>query len=357
MIDFTKIWIAAGLTAIMSFSLTPFAIEFARRFDLVDDKKKRAHPAQIHTGVIPRAGGLPIFLSILVGTLIFIPMSKIIAGILLGSTLIIVMGILDDKYDLSALSRLLMSFGIVGLVILFGLGIPYITNPFGGVIDLEQYRLTLEIFGKSRDFLLISNIFSLLWIVGLMNFVSWSSGVDGQLPGFVGISSIFLGVLAFRFSGHDISNESVALLSFIVGAAFLGFLPWHFYPQKIMPGYSGGTLAGFLLGVLSILSWGKIGTLMLVLSVPLVDAMYIILRRLREGRSPMSNDAGHFHHRLMQIGWGKRRIAVFYWVVSFVFGIAAVSLHSIHKVLALLIVVVLLALFIAITHILKEQRT
>ena len=81
-------------------------------------------------------------------------------------------------------------------------------------------------------------------------------------------------MLAFRFTAHDISTLAVAVLSFIVAAAFLGFLPWNFYPQKIMPGYSGGALAGFFLGVLSILSWGKIGTMILVLSVPLVDALY-----------------------------------------------------------------------------------
>jgi UDP-GlcNAc:undecaprenyl-phosphate/decaprenyl-phosphate GlcNAc-1-phosphate transferase len=353
MIDLTKIFIASGFTALLSFSLTPFVIQIAQKYGLVDDTTKRSHPAQIHTGLIPRAGGIPIFLSILAGALMFIPMSKILVGILMGGALIILMGVLDDMFDLSPISRLIMSFGIVGLVILFGLGIPYVSSPLGGVIDLEKYKLTFDLFGRPRDFLILANLFSLIWIVGLMNFVSWSSGVDGQLPGFVGISSIFLGILAFRFSGHDISSDAVSLFAFVVGAAFLGFLPWHFYPQKIMPGYSGGALAGFLLGVLSILSWGKVGTLTLVLSVPLVDAMYIIIRRLKEKRSPMSNDAGHFHHRLMHIGWGKRRIAVFYWSVSFVFGVAAVYLHSSRKALALLIMIVLLAVFIAVTNRIK----
>ena len=90
-----------------------------------------------------------------------------------------------------------------------------------------------------------------------------------------------------------------------------------------MPGYSGGALAGFFLGVLSILSWGKIGTMALVLAVPIVDAMYSIIRRIAAGKSPLKGDAGHFHHRLLEVGWGKRRIAVFYIIVSAIFGMVA----------------------------------
>ena len=353
--DIVHVLTASGFAFVLALGSTPFVIAGAKKYGLVDDKRKRRHPAQTHVGVIPRAGGLAIYLAILVASLIFIELSQIIVGILFGGVLIIGMGLLDDKFDLSARSRLIMNFVIVAIVILFGLGIPYVSNPFGGVIQLDQFKWSYEFFGQQKEFLFLSNLFSLLWIVAIMNFVSWSSGVDGQLPGFVGISSIFLGLLAFRFSAHDISSESVALLAFIVGSGFIGFLPWHFYPQKIMPGYSGGALAGFLLGVLSILSWGKIGTVALVLSVPLVDAVYIILRRLSEGKSPFKGDSGHFHHRLMEIGWGKRRIAVFYWVVSFVFGVSAIFFQSTQKLLALGIVTVLLALFIAVINKLRES--
>lgn len=336
--------------------ITPYVIRLAHRFGLVDDPSKRKHPANTHTGIIPRAGGLAVFIAIALGALVFIPVSKILAGVLIGAFLITLVGLLDDKYDLSASRRLIMHIIIISLVIFAGLGVPYISNPFGGVIQLDQYRWTYELFGVQREFLVVSNIFSLLWIVAIMNFVSWSSGVDGQLSGFAGISGIFLGLIALRFTAHDITSESVALMGFITGAAFLGFLPWSFYPQKIMPGYSGGTLAGFMLGVLSILSWGKIGTLILVLSVPLVDAVYSILRRVKEGKSPMKGDAGHFHHRLLQIGWGRRRIAVFYWFVSFLFGVSAILFESLQKVLALGIAVVLLALFISVTNHLKTHQ-
>ncbi len=355
MIPLINMIIAGGITAILSLGFTPLAIKWAQKYGLVDDKTKRKHPAQTHEGIIPRAGGIPIYLSILVASLVFIQINQIISGVLLGGFLIIVMGILDDKFDLPASSRLIMNFVIVALVILFGLGIPYISNPFGGFIQLDQFKWTYELFGQEKEFLFISNIFSLLWIVAIMNFVSWSSGVDGQLPGFVAISSVFLGILALRFTAHDISSESVSILAFIVGGAFLGFLPWHFYPQKIMPGYSGGALAGFLLGVLSILSWGKIGTVALVLSVPLVDAVYTVLRRIKDKKSPFRGDSSHFHHRLLEIGWGRRRIAVFYWAVSFVFGVSAIYFQSMQKILALLVVTIMLGFFIIVTNRIKAR--
>jgi UDP-GlcNAc:undecaprenyl-phosphate GlcNAc-1-phosphate transferase len=107
-----------------------------------------------------------------------------------------------------------------------------------------------------------------------MNIVGWSAGVDGQMPGFVSICALTLGILSMRFAAIDASQISITLLAFIVSGAFIGFLPWNFFPQKIMPGYSGKTLAGFLLALLAILSYGKVGTALLVLGVPMMDAIY-----------------------------------------------------------------------------------
>jgi UDP-GlcNAc:undecaprenyl-phosphate GlcNAc-1-phosphate transferase len=110
-----------------------------------------------------------------------------------------------------------------------------------------------------------------------------------------------------------------------------------------------------MLGVLSILSWGKVGTMALVLAIPLIDAMYTILRRLKNKQSPFRGDAGHFHHRLMEIGWGRRRIAVFYWFVSFLFGCAALLFHQQQKILALSIAVIFLAFFIVLINKIKSR--
>lgn len=98
-----------------------------------------------------------------------------------------------------------------------------------------------------------------------------------------------------------------------------------------MPGYGGGSLAGFMLAVLAILSGGKVATAILVLGVPMMDAVYTIFRRILRGRSPVWGDRGHLHHKLIEFGWGKRRIALFYWLVSAILGTIALRLNSQQK--------------------------
>ncbi|OGY47270.1 MAG: hypothetical protein A3J62_02570 [Candidatus Buchananbacteria bacterium RIFCSPHIGHO2_02_FULL_38_8] len=348
-----KITLATLISFFVAVLSTSITIKLARKFGIVDDVRKRPHPANTHKGIIPRAGGLPIIIAVLFASLFFININKLILGILIGSVLIFIIGILDDIYDLSPYIRFISSILIIIFVVSFGLGIPYITSPLGGVIHLDQNYLSFNFFGD-HTFLIWANLLSVFWILLLMNIVSWSSGVDGQLSGFVMISCFVLGLLALRFSAHDINKIEVAILAFIVGSSYMGFLPWNFYPQKIMPGYSGGALAGYFLGVLSILSWGKIGTLVLLLSIPLIDSFFVLSARIKNKKSPFKGDANHFHHRLLKIGWGRRRIAVFYWIVSLVFGLSALFMQSDRKYIVLVFVFVLIGLFIIVTNKIRE---
>lgn len=339
---------------ISSFILTWLAIPIAKKIQLVTDKKLRHHPAHTHQGVVPRGGGVPIFLSILLTSLFFLKMSWIVSGILITSFFLVVIGVIDDYFDSSPYLRFIGNIFISALVVSFGIGIPYISNPFGGVIRLDQLVWTINFLG-THNLIILGNILAIIWLTWTTNMVNWSKGVDGQLPGFVTIAAIFLGLLSQRFSAFDVSTQTVGLLSFIVAGAYLGFLPFNFYPQKIMPGYGGGALAGFLLGVLSILSFGKIGTAVLVLSVPTIDALYTILRRIKNKRSPFKADWGHLHHRLLEIGWGRRRVAVFYWIVALMFGVASMFFEGIEKFVAFITVGVTLIIFILIINQVKKR--
>jgi len=340
------------MSFVIVYTSTPIAIFLAKKFKLVTDGSSHSHPAHTHKGVIPRAGGVPIYLAILVCSLIFLPINKIIVGILIANGLLVIIGLLDDKYDLSPYIRFVMNIIIATLVVLFGLGIPFVSNPFGGVIPLDTITFSLNIFGI-RNILIVADIISIIWLAWMMNMVNWSKGVDGQLPGFVAIAAFFLAILATRFTAHDIDATTVMYLSVIIGAAYLGFLPYNFYPQKIMPGYGGGAMAGFLLGILSILSFGKFGTAVLVLAIPTMDAVYTIIRRIHQKKSPFRADWGHFHHRLIDIGWGRRRIAVFYWLVSLILGGATMMLAGQEKLVAFLMVGLALILFIVIINKIK----
>lgn len=341
-------------SAALSFFLTIPTIYYAKKYKLVTDKTKRTHPAHTHEGLVPRGGGIPIYLALLIATLLFLPLNKILIGILLSSFLLIVIGVLDDYLDLSPYSRFIGNLIISIIVISFGLGIPYISNPFGGIIQLDHFQVSFDILGK-RNILVLADILAVVWLTWIMNMVNWSKGVDGQLPGFVGITAIFLGLLSQRFTAHDISVQTVTLFSFIVAGAYLGFLPFNFYPQKIMPGYGGGALAGFLLGILSILSFGKVGTAMLILAVPMIDAVYTIIRRIRRKQSPFRADWGHFHHRLLEIKWGKRRIAFFYWIISLALGVLSLFLKGIEKLIAFIMIGIVLLVFMWIIEKIKRE--
>ncbi len=342
-------------TALVSALLTWPTIKLAKHFNIVTDKNRRNHPAHTHTGIIPRAGGLPIIAAIAICTLLFIQFNQIIWGIMISSMLLVLVGLADDYYDISPYVRFFGNIVISFLVVGFGLGIPYISNPFGGTIDLNAWEIIIHFMGR-HDYLVVGNLLAILWLTWTTNMVNWSKGVDGQLPGFVSVTAFFLGVLALRFSSHDIPSQTVAALSFIVSGAYAGFLPFNFYPQKIMPGYGGGGLAGFLLGILALLSFGKIGTALLILAVPMMDAVYTIIRRLRNKQSPFRADWGHFHHRLLEIGWGRRRIAVFYWTISAILGFASLFLEGVEKLIAFVTIGSVLLVFIIFINRIKPVR-
>ncbi len=293
---------------ILSFVVTGLVSKFGKYFGILDDPQKHKLPKVIHTIPVPRGGGIPIFLAVCLGLLIFIGPTTKVLGITTACLLLTVIGVLDDLFEekVSPYLRLLINIAASFLVVLSGIGISYITNPLGGILNLPWY---------------LADTFALVWLVWMQNIIGWSSGVDGQLPGFVIIAAITMASLS--------GNSQIAIvLATLTAGAYLGFLPWNWYPQKIMPGYGGKSLAGFLLGVLAILSSAKVGALILVLGIPFLDAVRVIIKRISEGRSPVWGGREHFHHFLLDLGWGKRRIAIFYWVVSALLAILALNLNS-----------------------------
>ncbi len=334
------------IAILATLTVTPFVINIAKALKLVDNPKLRYHPAHTHKGIVPRAGGLAIFIGLAVAIALFIPMTKLYIGILAGATLLVVVGLVDDRKDISPYIRLTTNAIAAIIMVGAGAGIPYITNPLnGGIIHLDTLRITFSFFGP-HSILVWADLLAFVWILWTMNIVGWSAGVDGQMPGFVAIAALTLGFLSLRFTMKDPSQEPITILAFIVAGVFTGFIPWNFYPQKIMPGYGGKTLAGFLLAILGILSYGKLGTALLVLGMPTTDALYTLLRRIGTKKSPVLADRGHLHHRLLDIGWGKRRIALFYWGVSAILGIIALTVTSKQKVFAMLLIAAAVGAFL-----------
>lgn len=337
MIPASSLWLTLLTVAVISFLATPIVIKIYRKIGAID-KPNPQKPMTTHHYPVPRGGGLAIFAGILFGIWLFLPVDKHLSGIIIGAAIAAGVGFLDDLFNLNPYLRLFLLLAIALAVIAAGIGIPFINLPFLGIISLDQPRLVFSIFGESHSIWLLADIFAAVWIIGLMNFVNWSKGLDGQLPGIVVIASLVIGILSLRFSA-DITQWPVIILAMITAGAYLGFLPWNFYPQKIMPGFGGGILGGYLLAVMSILSNTKVGTLLVVLGVPIIDALFIIVRRAAGGKSPVWGDRGHLHHRLLDdFHMSKKSVALTYWAVTAVLGFIALRLNSQQKFYTMLAV-------------------
>lgn len=320
------------VSAAVAFGVVPIVVKHAKKLSIMDDPAHHKHAKVVHSIPVPRGGGIVIMSALLISGLLFLPKDNWLFGILAGAGVLAGIGYLDDRYEeqVSPKLRLFLNALAALCVIGVGIGITFVTNPFGGVIRLDTFRYCFEFAGGSHCINILASAFALVWLVGLQNIVGWSSGVDGQLPGFVVVAAITMAALTSRFLGTgDYSAGFSMTLSGIVAGAYLGFLPWNWWPQKIIPGYGGKSLAGFLLGILAIISSAKVGALVLVLSVPLVDAVMVIFKRLREKRSPLIGGREHLHHYLLDdLGWSKQRIASFYTAVAIIFGFLAYRLQA-----------------------------
>ena len=329
------------LSFVLSTSLTSIIIRVYKAFGWVDTSTRKDHPKNIHSTPIPRGGGVPIYLAMLLTTLFVMPFDQHMAGIFVGGLILLTLGVIDDIYNISPYIRLLGGIISAAVVVLAGIGITYVSNPVGGILQLNIWTTTVSIFGTIQTIVWLADALAVLWIVWAMNFVNMGAkGLDGQLPGVVAIAAVVMGILSLRFA-NDITAWPSTAMAFALAGSYLGLLVFNIYPQKIMPGWGGGSLAGFFLAVLSILSGAKVATALIVLGVPLMDVVYAIIRRLSSGKSPVWGDDKHLHHKLLKLGWSKRQVAGFYWTVTAILGLIALQLDAKAKLYTIVMLAVL----------------
>ncbi|KKQ37861.1 MAG: UDP-N-acetylmuramyl pentapeptide phosphotransferase/UDP-N-acetylglucosamine-1-phosphate transferase, partial [Candidatus Levybacteria bacterium GW2011_GWC2_37_7] len=325
---FFPLIIAFLVTAIV----TPISLGLIKKMGLLDDPKIHKHPGIIHKKITPRGGGIPLFIGTALTGIFFLPLSETVVALFTASFIALLIGVLDDKYDVSPYARFIGNIVVALIVVRSGITIPFITNPFGGILYLNSIILPFSIA--------LSDIVAILWIIWVMNMLNWSKGVDGQMPGIVAISAITIGFLSLRFAGSDHFSKISLDLSFIIAGASLGFLIFNFHPAKIFPGY-GATAIYLLLSAASILSGAKLATAILVMGIPMTDGLFTIIRRLLSGRSPFWHDKKHLHHLLLSFGIGQRRIALFYWIISAILGTLALVLSSTAKLFAIIMLLII----------------
>ena len=342
---FRPLVIPSLVAFLLTYFITPLVIRFAWKHGFVDNPQVRQHPAHIQTRTVPRLGGVAIFLGILGSILLFLPPSKYLVGIILGSFIVVIVGALDDKYDINPYVRFFTNLLAAFLVVGSGIGIAFVTNPLSHFlplppyIPLDQPRILFHLF-RDHSIWILSDLFAIIWIVWTMNMVNWSKGVDGQMQLIVIVAAVTIGLLSLRLVSKEPDQVIVAQLSFIIAGATLAFLRYSWYPAKIWPGYSA-TVLGFLLATCSILTGAKVATALLVLGIPTADAVFTVLRRVYHRKSPFWADRGHLHHRLLALGWSHPKIALFYGSLSVILGTISLFLESEQKLFAIILLSIL----------------
>ncbi len=288
--------------------LVPLVINFSKKEGLVDLPNER----KIHKIPVSRLGGVAIWASTMLTflSLVFLsyyPYGSLLSGILLGSSLMFLLGLVDDVYNLNAKFKLFIQLSIATIVYLLGVKISSI--PFFGGIDLGFWSYPI----------------TLLWIVGISNAVNFIDGVDGLAGSVITVNSITLAIIAIAMTP---SNPIVALIGFILAGSMLAFLTYNFNPAKIFMGDSGALFSGFLLATISIVGVMKAATLTLllpfvVLAVPIMDIVFSSTRRICKGKSPFVADAEHIHHKLLHAGFSQKKTVLILTSVAIVAGAIA----------------------------------
>lgn len=310
-------------------------IAFSKHEGLVDMPGER----KIHKIPVSRIGGVAIWTSTMLTFLVLVllsyyPYGSLVSGLLLGGSLMFLLGLIDDIYNLDAKFKLLIQILIVTIVYFLGVRFDTIFNPLnptGECIHLASY---------------ISYPLTILWVVGVSNAVNFIDGVDGLAGSVITVNAITLAIIALAMTPP---NPISALIGFILAGSMMAFLTFNFNPAKIFMGDSGALFSGFMLATISITGVMKGATIaillpFLVLAVPIADITYSSLRRIFKGKSPFVADAEHIHHKLLKAGISQKLTVVIMTAIAIIAGFIAMSFMTImtikHYICYIIIVVI-----------------
>ncbi len=299
------------------------------RVDKPDERK-------VHSQPMVRLGGVSIFCGTLIAVIILWSLGGFnslgdnelwpLLGIALGSIAFFAIGLLDDLFELSAISRLIMQFIVAGIAWQLGVRIEYLAIPFGDLISVG----------------LLSAPITLIWLVGMVNAINWIDGLDGLAAGVSGIAAVSM-LVAILY----VQDPTIALLVAALAGGALGFLRYNFNPAQIFMGDGGSYFIGFALASIGVVGLSKsmIATAVmlpyLILAVPLVDMTIVVFSRIASGASPFKPDKRHLHHRLLALGLSHKMTVLFIYALTFWVGSVSLVLAGIASSSVLVIVATL----------------
>jgi UDP-GlcNAc:undecaprenyl-phosphate GlcNAc-1-phosphate transferase len=295
--------------------LTPIIKKLAFLIGATDKPNQR----KVHQKIMPRLGGLAIYISFLIGVLIIQPSDNYLIHvlnldggihlpILLGSLIIILTGAFDDVKEISPRVKLLGQVAAALVVVVVGdIRVEFINLPFGGELDFGYLSIPITMF----------------WIIGITNAINLIDGLDGLAAGVSTIALFSIAAMAYTFG-----NPYVMIMALLLAVSSLGFLVYNFHPAKIFMGDTGALFLGFMISVLSLLGFKGVTFVSLIipviiLGVPISDTLFAIVRRLVNKQPLSAPDKSHLHHCLLKLGYTHRQTVLLIYAMSAVFGLAA----------------------------------
>jgi UDP-GlcNAc:undecaprenyl-phosphate GlcNAc-1-phosphate transferase len=330
----STLFVLAVIAAALSAAATPIVKRIALKLDVIDLPKGKR---KIHKKPIPLLGGLAIYFSFILVMLLKNGMlTTHETGIMIGATIIVIGGVIDDTIELRPRYKLIFQISAAVVLIIFGVEISSVTNPLtngDGYWNVGWMTVPLTI----------------LWVIGITNALNLIDGLDGLAAGVALISSITIFIIAILNNRAD-----AAVLTAILSGAILGFLPYNFNPAKIFMGDTGAQLLGFLLAAISIEGTIKsaaafaIAVPILALGIPIYDTLFAVIRRKINGKPIMQADRGHLHHRLMDMGLTQRQAVLIMYLISAMLGSIAIIAMQISNQRAYFILALVMVLLVLV---------
>ncbi len=330
------LWIAIS-SFLISLIFVLAALKLFPRLGLMDRPKKYG----LKRAPIPYYGGLAIISAFVISLLIFVDIDLRVLGMLGGALLIGAVSFVDDFRGLHPVIRLIVQVLAGVVLVVSGVGIESLSNPFGDAIS----------FGA------LSALFTVIWVVLIVNAMNWIDGLHGLSSGVGTIASFVLFFLAIG-PGHSVDQSTFATIALILGSTLFAFWLFDFAPAKILMGDTGSMFIGFVLATLAIFAGGKVVTVLMVLGFPILDAFWVISRRVLSGVSPLKGDRQHLHHRLLQSGLSERQALLIIYASALLFGLMAIFLGTTEKLWAILLLLLVMAIvgFIAVLKSLQQEK-
>lgn len=301
-------FVGFALALAIALAITPVVRELARRLGAMDEPEAR----KIHAVPTPRLGGVAIFFGVLIPSLLLLTNEGGVRAILVGASLITMVGVLDDVRGTRPLVKLGLQVVVALILVFYGVHVERLSIPGLGILVLGWVGIP----------------FTVLWVVALMNIVNFIDGMDGLAAGVCAISSLTFAVIAVSLGRLD-----MGILAAVVAGSTLGFL-WHnFYPASIFMGDSGSLLLGFLLAAITLQGFLKgVATValvipLLVLGIPIFDTGFAILRRVKNRRPIHVADRGHIHHRFSNLGYSQRQTVAIIYAWSGLMSLVALAMR------------------------------